>query len=234
MLQFEDKFEFFCFEKKQPADFPVSCKCSSSPSGKECLRTSSQIEKSPRTEQLFNFSTGSEQLFHPIDNALTPRILNSASFSLSADDSPTIQEFCVFSKNVKQESLNKQLKCGSHTHDQISTGETRSVSRKLKWVALACWGKARWHGRGIFCGKKSRSQASALIVGGKTGQNTEGRVIDNRCRGMRRTPIIQIGLGFASLIRTSIIHPGGVGEAGVNICVGLTHLAHPLFTPIFN
>ena len=110
-----------------------------------------QIEKSVRTEQLF----------HPIDNALTPRILNSACFSLSAVHSPTIQEFCVFSRNVKQESLNKQLKCGSDPDDQMSTGEgaeTRSVSSKLKWVALACWGEARWHGGGFFVAKNQGSR----------------------------------------------------------------------------
>ena len=148
-----------------------------------------QIEKS---------LTGTEQLFHPIDNALTPGILNSASFSFSAVDLPTIQGvLCfVFPASARrwcarlEESLNKQLKCGSHPHDRMSTGaETRSVSSTLRPAG----GKQDGMG-GSFCGKKSRFQDSAAsIMGGKTAQKTEGRVIDNRCRRMWRNPITRIG-----------------------------------------
>ena len=82
-----------------------------------------------------------------------------------------------------EESLNKQLKCGSPPHDRMSTSEgaeTRSVSNMLRPAG----GKQDGMG-GSFCGKKSRFQDSAAsIMGGKTAQKTEGRVIDNRCRRM--------------------------------------------------
>ena len=82
---FRAKLDFCCSEKEQTWDSRISFKCPSSPSVKECLRTSSQA---PIQIEISVVRT--EKLFHPIDNALTPRILNFARFSFSSVNSPTI------------------------------------------------------------------------------------------------------------------------------------------------
>ena len=70
----------------------------------------------------------------------------------------------------------------------------RVRARKLEVSAASSGllgrGKMAW--RGIFCGKKSRFLASALIMGGKTARKTEGRFINNRCRRMWGDPIIRV------------------------------------------
>ena len=68
---------------------------------------------------------------------------------------------------------------------------------------------------GFFLWQKIKVPGFCTIMGGKTGQKTKGRVIEE-------DPAIQISMDFASLIRTSIIRPVGPAEAGVNIYVSLT------------
>ena len=104
---FRAKFKFACSEKKQillhPANAPVHLLA------RNVCALPLQIEKSL-------------QLFHPIDNALTPRILNSAGFSFPTDDNS--RSFMFWARcGRSEESLNKQLKSGSHPSDRMSTGE---------------------------------------------------------------------------------------------------------------